>query len=651
MALQGTVLFSTVGRCFFGFDIFSVTLPSNLDAVHELTERRLTDGKSVNFNGQFLDEPETVVFVSERTGEPRIYLTQPENRIPSQIPTVPESHFLDRPVIKDGRLYFVSAHEKIDKLLSIRTAVYTAGIEDGNITRLTPYGAADYSPSVSRTGKFVAVASYGHRQWGGSVQDPDTDIVVFRPSDPEKRTVICKRGGWPTWSGDSTVFFHRKSEDGWWSVFRADLPENLSGEPVEPRRITPPGLHAFTPAASNDGKRIAVATRRPGTESRHVEIFDLETESFHRVSELLNPEFDHYNPFFSPESGFLGYHRFRGKSDSGELTIPHLEPVISPVKDLRLLRLNGNMASFTPDGKLIVYNPDFDIGLDRYSGVMIVRSDGSKRWTVMKNRIAFATAWSPTEKGVIYTSLGMIFQGNRSTVQIARISFDPAHLDDDHDEIAADVKILTREETGNNAFPSVSPDGKHIVFRSGRNGHRNLYIMDVVDGEFNGGIRQLTDGPWIDTMPSWSPDGKLIAFSSNRHNPRSPVGFSIYLIRPDGTELRRVHVAGPEGSDEVNGERFNHVAFSADSTWLVFAGNLAGLSAEPISMPNQFQPYGDIYVSRLDGSGLERLTWTAYENGVPAWHPYGEAEMGPISLDVADADELRGQFEEPKWLP
>ncbi|XP_058083845.1 uncharacterized protein LOC131231609 [Magnolia sinica] len=649
MALKGTVVFSTIGRPFYGFDIFSITLPYNLDAVNELTERRLTDGKSVDFNGQFLDESKTVVFVSERTGAPRLYLTQPVSPVPTQIPTVPESLFLDRPIIKDGRLYFVSAHEKADKMLNSWTAVYTAGPEDGKITRLTPYGAVDYRPSVSGTGKFVAVASYGHQPWGDEIQELDTDIVVFRPSDPEKRTVICKRGGWPTWSGDSTVFFHRKSEDGWWSVFRADLPENLGGESVEPRWITPPGVHAFTTAASNDGKRIAVATRRPGTEFRHVEIFELETESFYRVTELLNPEFHHYNPFFSPESGILGYHRFRGESDSGESTIPHLEPVISSVKDMRLLRLNGHCASFSPDGKFIAFNPNLDTGLDRNSGVRIVRSDGSKRWTVLKNRIAFSTTWSPTEKGVIYTSVGMIFATSRSTVHIARISFDLAHLDDDRDEIAADVKILTREDTGNNAFPAVSPDGKYVVFRSGRNGHKNLYIIDAVDGEFNGGIRQLTDGPWIDTMPSWSPDGELIAFSSNRHNPQSTRGFSIYLIRPDGTDVRRVHVAGPAGSDEVDRERNNHVAFSRDSTWLIFAGNLAALSAEPISTPHQFQPYGDIYVSRLDGSGLERLTWTAYENGLPAWHPNGEADMGPTS-DAADADKLRGQFDDIRWI-
>ncbi|KAK3034677.1 hypothetical protein RJ639_033632 [Escallonia herrerae] len=122
-------------------------------------------------------------------------------------------------------------------------------------------------------------------------------------------------------------------------------------------------------------------------------------------------------------------------------------------------------------------------------------------------------------------------------------------------------------------------------------------------------------------MPSWSPDGKLIAFSSNRHNPDNAEAFSIYVIRPDGEGLKRIYVAGPEGSDDVDRERINHVCFSADGEWLLFTASLGGVTAEPVSLPNQFQPYGDLHVVRLDGSGLRRLTWNGYENGTPAWHP------------------------------
>ncbi|KAK9136587.1 hypothetical protein Sjap_007181 [Stephania japonica] len=578
-----------LGRPHYGFDLFSVDLAAYLDDESndkwtDTDERRLSDGVSVNFNGQFSDDDQSVVFVSERSGSAKIYTKSLQNPKPDQILTISDSLFHDRPTLKNNnRLYFASAHESPDQMFKS-------------------------CPAVSRSGKFVAVASYGFGSWKGEFHELRTDIVVFPASDPSSRLEICA-GGWPSWSGDSTIFFHRVADDGWWSVFRVDLPENFEdfekSVVATPRRITPPGLHAFTPAAAHDGKLIAVATRRRGRDFRHIEVFNLETNSFHEVTDKVNPNLHHYNPFFSPESRFLGYHRFRGDSCPGDSTIPHLERVNSPMSGLKMLRINGDFPAISSDGNYIAYNPDLE-------GVNIMRSDGSKRWMVVKGRTAFYTSWNGVEKGVIYTSIGPIFESTKATVQIARISLDLSHLDG-RDEVPSEVKVLTRDDTGNNAFPSCSPDGKHVVFRSGRNGHKNLYVMDAVDGELNGEIRQLTDGPWIDTMPSWSRDGEFIAFSSNRHNPDNGEAFSIYLIRPDGTDLRRVHVAGEEGSEDVNRERINHVCFSPDSKWLLFTANVGGVSAEPISLPNQFQPYGDLHIVRLDGSGLQRLTWNGYE--------------------------------------
>ena len=178
----------------------------------------------------------------------------------------------------------------------------------------------------------------------------------------------------------------------------------------------------------------------------------------------------------------------------------------------------------------------------------------------------------------------------------------------------SEVRILTKDGTKNNAFPNCFPDGKQLVFRSGRSGHRNLYIMDAEQGE-EGGIQgpwqALTQGPWIDTMPSWSPDGEWIAFSSNRDDPQQGGYFNIYLVHPDGTGLHKV--------PGISKEKINHVCFSPDSKSLLFTANLSGVSTEPISLPNQFQPYGELFVSRLDGSEVQRLTFNAYEDGTPAW--------------------------------
>ncbi|PHU13407.1 hypothetical protein BC332_14612 [Capsicum chinense] len=655
---NGTIIFSTVGRTNYGFDIFSIESPfSFLDSP---TERRLTDGASVNFNGQFIDEDQTLVFVSERSGAPRIYLRwdHPSTHVVIKLlPTSVNSVFLDRPFIQNKRLFYISSHQTPSKIFTSSSALYSSAVEGGNedgneIIRLTLDGYVDYSPAISRSGCLIAVASYGERRWpSDEFNHLTTDIVVFPESEPDKRTVVCQRGGWPTWSGDSTIYFHRKDEDGWWSIFRVELPEDLTNSRAGFGlvRVTPPGLHCFTPAASHSSKSmIAVATRRPGKSYRHIEIFYVELQKFYPVTELINPTTHHYNPFFSPESTYLGYHRYRGESpSSGETIIPYLDPVVSPEKGLTMLRLNGYFPSFSPSGDFVAFNPGF-------TGLNIVKYDGSKKWTLIKDRTAFCNSWSPSESGVIFTSIGPIFESVRTTVQIARVSFNSARLNrDDGVEIPVEIKVLTEEKTGNNAFPSCSPDGKHVVFQSGRSGHKNLYIVDAVNGELEGGeILRLTEGPWIDTMPSWSPDGKLIAFSSNRHNPDNINCFSIYVIHPDGTGLRRIHVAGPESSDDVNMERLNHVCFSNDSEWLLFTGNLSGVTAEPVSLPNQFQPYGDLYLVKLDGSGLRRLTCNGYENGTPAWHPLAMpmTTRGDTEQSALVGDKLRGEFDDVLWM-
>ena len=92
-------------------------------------------------------------------------------------------------------------------------------------------------------------------------------------------------------------------------------------------------------------------------------------------------------------------------------------------------------------------------------------------------------------------------------------------------------------------------------------------------------------------VPTPSSFVRRIAFLSNRHEAQNSEVFGIYLVRPDGSGLQRVEVAkGVEGKRE----RLNHVCFNGDGEWLLFTANLGGVTAEPIGLPNQFQPYGDL---------------------------------------------------------
>jgi Tol biopolymer transport system component len=166
---------------------------------------------------------------------------------------------------------------------------------------------------------------------------------------------------------------------------------------------------------------------------------------------------------------------------------------------------------------------------------------------------------------------------------------------------------LTHGE-GNNGFPAFAPDGRRLVYRSGRGGSKNLVIADS-DGTH---VRRLTEGKWTDTMADWSPDGEWIVFSSDRDG-----DFEVWRIKPDGTGLQKI-VSG--------GGRNNHPHFAPDDRWIVFTSRRAGFSAEEISLPGQPQPYGYLFLARIDGTGLLRLTHNGFEEGTPAWGARSEAE-------------------------
>jgi TolB protein len=141
-------------------------------------------------------------------------------------------------------------------------------------------------------------------------------------------------------------------------------------------------------------------------------------------------------------------------------------------------------------------------------------------------------------------------------------------------------------------WPIWSPDGKQLVFEVNHFAaadppNRRAFFIIRVDGT---GLRQLT--PWslnAGGRPDWSPDGKLILFRTisvaNRHHG------NLHTIRPDGTGLKKL-TNYPAPKTVLNG------SFSPDGKWISFSRFTDG-------------PFPAIYVMRLDGSGLRRVTKTS----------------------------------------
>ncbi len=134
---------------------------------------------------------------------------------------------------------------------------------------------------------------------------------------------------------------------------------------------------------------------------------------------------------------------------------------------------------------------------------------------------------------------------------------------------------------------ALSPDGRTLAFVSTRNGYRaNIWTLDIASGA----LRQVTgcndivgeDGkPDCYFRPAWSPDGQWIAFSSDRntawtghsqgHGWEHTQELSIYVVRPDGSGLRKVAsksgycLGSPKWSPD--GKRIVFYEMTVEATW------------------------------------------------------------------------------------
>jgi Tol biopolymer transport system component len=122
------------------------------------------------------------------------------------------------------------------------------------------------------------------------------------------------------------------------------------------------------------------------------------------------------------------------------------------------------------------------------------------------------------------------------------------------------ARQVTRQ-TGQVLTPTSDPDGAEIAFLSDSGGHGNLWVMSIRTGQ----LRQLTfeTGPGVAVgAPVWSPDGASIAFVSSKG--RSGFDFGVWLIDPDGTNLRNI------------AEKGLGMAWSPDGQWLYYVESAAG---------------------------------------------------------------------------
>ncbi len=152
------------------------------------------------------------------------------------------------------------------------------------------------------------------------------------------------------------------------------------------------------------------------------------------------------------------------------------------------------------------------------------------------------------------------------------------------------------DQPGEEAYPSISPDGKSFLYASRAAGNWDIYLQRV--GGKNP-VNLTKDSPADDNQPAFSPDGQRIAFRSERD------GGGIFLMGATGESVKRLIDSG------------HHPAWSPDGSEIVCASE--GFPA-PESRHNSKSR-----LLRVNASTGERLVLTPEIGDAvqPHWSPRG----------------------------
>lgn len=193
---------------------------------------------------------------------------------------------------------------------------------------------------------------------------------------------------------------------------------------------------------------------------------------------------------------------------------------------------------------------------------------------------------------------------------------------------------LTKDCPNDDTQPAFSPDGEHIAFRSERNGG-GVYVMDRT-GE---SVSRLVEFGY---NPTWSPDGNeiLVAKESiTRPEDRMATGSELWAIRYPTGEPRMVYKGDAvQPSWSPSGRR---IAF-----WSIDAMGRRDIWTIPANMPEAANPEA------------VRVTDEGFVNWNPVWSPTGNSlyfssfRRGSMGLWKVRTDEKSGRLlGRPEYVP
>ncbi len=222
-------------------------------------------------------------------------------------------------------------------------------------------------------------------------------------------------------------------------------------------------------------------------------------------------------------------------------------------------------------------------------------------------------------------------------------------------------------QSGLEWFPSLSPDGRWVVYGGDARGNRDIFLQSTT-GQTP--INLTADSPDDDDQPAFSPDGERIAFRSSR------AGGGIFVMGRTGEAAQRLTRRGFKPAWSPDGREIAFTTENADldpqntlglsELWVVdVASGRERLLANVDAVLPSWSPHGHriAYTTRGTLAGSTRLDiWTVHRSGTnpvpvttdgqpnwnPVWAPDGRhlyfvsGRGGPINIWRVALDEVSG---------